>query len=377
MQKMETQTVKKTMTLAGMIFNGSGQILVLDSAETDMKIPSVSIDDALQPDEKMAALVESINTVTGANSGLGDVIFDGYDTDNNQLIVFMSFLEDYDNIIDGASWVSLSDTHNDDETSIMHTLHIHLINTLFNTQKMQMGNCYENVVTCETYYVIHIVNDNMRKKNFLILESTMGAEPLVLPSDAFWGVPMKWVSHLRFMEMVQYQPVTMAEKAKYFFINAHNMTNQRYDGKPYSFHLASTVEQFHKFKYLIPDEHWDHVEAELWGHDGIEDARLTFNDVKQILNEQVAEGCYTMTNDKGRTRKDRAGKAYYDGLAADEFGEFKKMCDRLANVENSISNGHSMMGAYTKELDDFESKLRTHGDKYKDMWDALKILING
>jgi len=373
----EATTPNKIMTLAGMIFNAAGEVLKVSVSTTDLLIPSVTVDDALTPEEKMGKLVETMNELTGVNTGLGDVIYDDYGSDSNQLLVFMAFLEDYDNINEDLEWMPLHSIDHEDNTNIMYILHIHLINTLFNTQKMRMGNCYENIVTGETYYVIHVINDNMRNKNFLILESTMAQEPIVLPSDAFWGMSMRWVSHLRFMEMVQYTPTTMAERAKYYFINAHNMTNHRYDGKPYSFHLSGVVEQFNKFKHLIPEEHWDHVEAELWGHDGIEDARLTFNDVKDVLNEQIAEGCYVMTNDKGRNRKTRAGQPYYDGLAADEFGEFKKLCDRLANMENSISNGHTMGGMYTKEFDSFETTLRTHGDTYKEMWDTLKTLING
>lgn len=368
----ETATDKKTMTMGALIFNAAGEVLV----NSDLQLLTVSVNDRLDPEEKMGKLVETVNEATGCNSGLGDVIYDDYAPDGTHMIVFLSFLEDYDNISTDLAWMPLSDIDTENQDNFMYILHIHLIQTLFNPQKMRMGNCYENITTGETYYVIYVINDNMRKKNFLVLESTMGSEPLVLPSDAFWGLPMKWVSHLRFMEMVAYMPTTRAERAKYFFIHAHNMTNHRYDGKPYSFHLAGVIEQFNKFKHLIPEDKWDQVESELWGHDSIEDARLTFNDVKAVLETDVAEGCYSMTNDKGRTRKERAGKRYYDGLAADEFGEFKKLCDRLANMENSISNGHSMGGMYKKELPSFEESLRTHGDTYKEMWDTLKELIN-
>ena len=105
---------------------------------------------------------------------------------------------------------------------IMSVLHMHLINTLFNTQLMKMGNCYENTVTGEAIYVIYIINDNMRNKKFLVIESTMGEEPLVMPTDAYWGMPMKWISHNRFMNIVITIPGTLAERAKQFFITAHN-----------------------------------------------------------------------------------------------------------------------------------------------------------
>lgn len=367
---MTTATDKKTMTMAGLIFNANGEVLV----DKNQQIPMVSVDAESTPEEKMSKLVESINEFAGVKSGLGDVVYDNYAANGEEMLVFLSFLEDYDNIKDGVSWMPLSDISTEDQENFMYILHIHLIQTLFNTQKMRMGNCYENVATGETYYVIHVINDNMRNKNFLVLESTMGSEPLILPSDAFWGLPMKWVSHLRFMEMVQYMPETLADRAKYFFIHAHNMTNHRYDGKPYSFHLAGVVEQHHKFKHLIPIEDQDRVEAELYGHDAIEDARLTFNDVKEVLGQDVAEGCYALTNNKGRNRKERADDTYYNGISEDPYGEYKKLCDRLANVEYSKSNGSSMYTKYKKEYANFESLLRTHGDLYAEMWDTLNNL---
>ena len=229
----------------------------------------------------------------------------------------------------------------------------------------------------EAFYIIYLMDDRNRNKKFALVESTMGEEPMVLPTDVFWGLTMKWVPHLRYMQIFQHIPETLADRAKHFFIRAHNNTNHRYDGKPYSFHLTMVVNKFHKFKHLIDESDHDRVEAELWGHDGIEDVRLTYNDVKEAFNEDIAEGCYSMTNDKGRNRKARAGKSYYDGLAADEYGEFKKLCDRLANMENSLTKGHSMGKQYRKEFESFENSLRTHGDTYKEMWDELKELING
>jgi len=377
----KTKTIVKTESYAALIFNGKGEILTNLNATTDLVLPYVNVSVPTQGNNTdnvkyaMDKLVETLNEFTGMDTGLGDLVYDDYRADGTRIFVFMGFVTT-DTVNDGTAWTPLSKFKPLPDGDIMNVLHMHLINTLFNTQLMKMGNCYENTVTGEAIYVIYIIDDNMRNKKFLVVESTMGEEPLVLPMDAYWGMPMKWISHVRFMEIVMKIPKTLADIAKHLFITAHNMTNHRYGGKPYSYHLSAVVEQFHKYKQLIPEEDWDRVEAELYGHDSLEDARLTFNNIKDVFGEVIAEGCYSMTNDKGRNRKTRAGKAYYAGLAVDKYGEFKKLCDRLANTTDAVNNGHSMLGVHKKELSAFEKRLRTHGDTYKEMWDELKSLTN-
>ena len=79
-------------------------------------------------------------------------------------------------------------------------------------------------------------------------------------------------------------------------------------------------------------------------HDAIEDARLTYNDLKKLLTRlrdehnllldatAAAEIVYALTNDKGRTRAERAGAAYYAGIRQTPWAPYVKMCDRLANM---------------------------------------------
>ncbi len=377
---METITDKKQTLVMCLVFNAKGDVLLIDNyvsttggiQEKLERLPGVTVDPSTEPDEIRKLLTTRITEQTGNAGGPGDLVYDDYDDDGTRVLVFLCFLKSYE--VENGKWVPLPKINNGNP-DLMERIRIHLNNTLFNAQVMKVGNCYENVTTGEAYYVIHLINDNMRQKNFLVLESTMATEPLVLPSDAFWGVPMKWVSHLRYVDVLQYKPEGLAERARHFFISAHNMANQRYDGKPYSFHLGKVVDEFNTFKHLIPEADHGQVEAELWGHDGLEDARLTYNDVKEAFGSHLADGVYSMTEDKGKNRKQRLGDHYYDGLAKDEYGEFKKLCDRLANVRNSVETGHSMGGGYRKELNNFEKRLNTHRDAYEEMWDELKQLI--
>lgn len=80
-------------------------------------------------------------------------------------------------------------------------------------------------------------------------------------------------------------------------------------------------------------------------HDSIEDTRLTYNDVvkiaKQWMDDQqalmAAEIVYALTNDKGRTRAERAGEKYYQGIRDTAYAPFMKLADRLANITYSFT----------------------------------------
>ena len=150
----------------------------------------------------------------------------------------------------------------------------------------------------------------------------------------------------------------------------HASVNQHY-GKdlPYSFHLRLAASYLTKYGHqeLTDASEFDTLYAAVYFHDSMEDARMTYNDVKaefERLNKEcgcdihvvdAAEMVYALTNDKGRTRAERAGEAYYAGIRETAHAPFLKMCDRLANMKFStlfypIS---PMVSVYEKELGHF------------------------
>ena len=150
----------------------------------------------------------------------------------------------------------------------------------------------------------------------------------------------------------------------------HASVNQHY-GKdlPYSFHLRLAASYLTKYGHqeLTDVSEFDTLYAAVYFHDSMEDARMTYNDVKaefERLNKEcgcdihvvdAAEMVYALTNDKGRTRAERAGEAYYAGIRETAHAPFLKMCDRLANMKFStlfypIS---PMVSVYEKELGHF------------------------
>ena len=99
----------------------------------------------------------------------------------------------------------------------------------------------------------------------------------------------------------------------------HDHVNQTYDKThPYGFHLDMVVDSVYQYGHEVCDDEHD-VLPLFFGayyHDSIEDARLTYNDVKahalRYMDEEqalmAAEIAYALTNDKGRNRAERAGE---------------------------------------------------------------------
>ena len=156
---------------------------------------------------------------------------------------------------------------------------------------------------------------------------------------------------------------------------AHADVNQFYGSdKPYSYHLDCVVEYVIKYGHLVCDCQEDILPLFFgaYFHDSIEDARLTYNDVTKkaiaigLTEKQAymaAEIVYALTNDKGRTREERAGEQYYKGIRNTPYAPFCKMCDRLANLAFSAqmadrSNRH-MSEVYRRELPHFLSSIKS------------------
>jgi hypothetical protein len=167
----------------------------------------------------------------------------------------------------------------------------------------------------------------------------------------------------------------MIEIAKNYAIKVHKSINQKYDTHEYEHHLEMTVSIGKKFIYLIPEKDRGDVIGGCWCHDIIEDvSSVTFNDLKKETNNIIAELAYACTNEKGRTRAERANDKYYEGIRNTKYATFIKLCDRLANVKYSLNSGSKMFEMYKKEQKHFKSMLHTTSE-YDDMWNYLEEIF--
>ena len=142
-------------------------------------------------------------------------------------------------------------------------------------------------------------------------------------------------------------------------IDQHIKTNHWYDEYlPYEFHLRMVAQAANDFMHLIPDPEFREVLLlAAYGHDLIEDTRVSFNDVKGILGLGAAEIIYAVSNEKGKNRKERANAKYYEGITETPGAVFVKLSDRIANVQYSKMTKSRMFEMYKKENDHFLTSL--------------------
>jgi (p)ppGpp synthase/HD superfamily hydrolase len=112
-----------------------------------------------------------------------------------------------------------------------------------------------------------------------------------------------------------------------------------------------------------------------WGHDLIEDCRVSYNDVKTHLGQEAADIVYAVTNEKGKNRAERANEKYYQGIRETPGAVFVKLCDRIANVQYSKMTKSRMFEMYQKENPNFEKMLGRHTD-YKHLESMFEYLEN-
>jgi (p)ppGpp synthase/HD superfamily hydrolase len=147
-------------------------------------------------------------------------------------------------------------------------------------------------------------------------------------------------------------------------IDQHRNTNHFYDTYlPYEFHLrmvAQVAKDFIKFTPCSNDgalAFRDSILLAAYGHDLIEDTRVSYNDVKEQLGQEAADIIYAVTNEKGKNRKERANEMYYEGIRNTKGAVFVKLCDRIANVQYSKMTKSRMFEMYEKENDDFIERM--------------------
>lgn len=164
-------------------------------------------------------------------------------------------------------------------------------------------------------------------------------------------------------------------KSKIFAIENHKNVNQKYGiDQEYSFHLNMVYLISEKFIFLLPLNLQIIALCSAWTHDLIEDARLTYNDIKEHLGIEIAEVTYDLTNEKGKNRKERASDKYYSDIRKNIVSNYVKICDRIANLEHSKNEKSRMFEVYKKENLNFKKQL--YREEFKPMFDYIESLLN-
>lgn len=149
----------------------------------------------------------------------------------------------------------------------------------------------------------------------------------------------------------------------------HN--GQVYDIYPYIYHVKQVAK-------IAEDLGYDEsiVVAALL-HDTLEDTELTYNDLLKAFGHDVAEIVFAVTDELGRNRLERKSKTY-PKIRANWKATVVKICDRIANIEQSKDYNPKLFEMYKKEHEDFCTHLMSpdhpHGETNR-AWEKLNKLV--
>ena len=148
--------------------------------------------------------------------------------------------------------------------------------------------------------------------------------------------------------------------------------NQKYDIYSYMYHIKQVVKIATELGY----DSTILVSCAL--HDVMEDADLSYNDIKKAFGEDVAEIVFAVTDELGRNRKERKEKTY-PKIRANWKAVVVKICDRIANATHSQQEGgkSGMFKLYKKEHEDFCRNLDAtlQHEETKRAWERLEKLL--
>lgn len=151
-----------------------------------------------------------------------------------------------------------------------------------------------------------------------------------------------------------------------WILKCHKDVNHFYDDYlPYSFHLNRVADNFMKFyneigfSLISPFDARDILIA-CFGHDLIEDARKTYNDIKEVLGQRIADLIYACSELRGKDFLERKGPDFWRVLNETPFSSIVKLCDVQANLDYTL---------WTKD----QSKLKKQIKVYNIMKENLKM----
>lgn len=162
-------------------------------------------------------------------------------------------------------------------------------------------------------------------------------------------------------------------KAKKWAVAKHASVNHTYGDLNYSVHLDMVFKYAYKYRHLIDSEVEIDVFKASFLHDTIEDCRVNYGTLLKEFGQKTADIVYALTNEKGKTRKERASKKYYNDMKGVEGAVFLKICDRLANVNHALGSNKQLLQMYKKEQSEFAYILFSL--RYSDMFNELNEMF--
>lgn len=136
-----------------------------------------------------------------------------------------------------------------------------------------------------------------------------------------------------------------------FAVRSHG--NQKYGGRPYSYHLMQVYTNAVKFGGNTV------TQMAAWLHDTIEDTRVTKYELSERFGSDVANIVDLVSNQGSK-------ESTFYRIRRDPRAVFVKLCDRLANVTSGELNNK-----YRKEHTLFRSILHRDGE-FEPLWQEIE-----
>ena len=160
----------------------------------------------------------------------------------------------------------------------------------------------------------------------------------------------------RLEEQLSHNGIVPAAKA--LALKKH--ASQLYGNQPYSKHLEEVVSLCEHYNLGYD------AQTVGWLHDIIEDTDVTTDDIQQIFGERIALAVRDISNGTDFSMTLRI-------IAQNPLSRVVKLCDRLANMRNSVDGRHKYLrGKYIKQYPEFRTSLFSWVDK-KVLWNDLDI----
>ena len=121
---------------------------------------------------------------------------------------------------------------------------------------------------------------------------------------------------------------------------------QKYGDRPYLIHLINCAKIAKELNFNMD------IILSCILHDIIEDTSCSYFKIKQQFGKKIADIINAVTDESGKTRKERKKKTYSKIILIDE-AVIVKIIDRISNVKFSKLNSKEKLKMYMNEKDDF------------------------
>ena len=125
-------------------------------------------------------------------------------------------------------------------------------------------------------------------------------------------------------------PYPKIQQAKMFAMGAH--VGHKHSSRPFWCHLRDTVNIIMRHKLDTVD-----LLCAAWLHDVIEDTPATYQDIRELFGEKIADLVWAVTDEMGRNRYERLQKSREKNFATRE-STILKTADLAANINASFEH---------------------------------------